>query len=226
MAIRSITTIIIAIPARRRRSPARRRAGRRDGRGEGAKRLVADGAASEVGGGVANVFIRCVGKADDMERVTISMSDEFAAELAAFMEDYHYENRSEALRDLARLGLEKARIDHSTKGQCVATLSYVFNHHTRELAKRLTDAHHDHHDLQVATMHVHLDHDNCLEVAVLRGAAAAVRDFAKAVIAERSVKYGQVSFVPVAMDNEAHAHTHDGAPHAHPHPHLHAHPKD
>jgi CopG family nickel-responsive transcriptional regulator len=159
-----------------------------------------------------------------MERVTISVSDEFAAELAAFMEDYHYDNRSEALRDLARLGLEKARIDHSVEGQCVATLSYVFNHHTRELAKRLTDAHHDHHDLQVATMHVHLDHDNCLEVAVLRGGAAAVRDFSKAVIAERSVKYGQVSFVPVEMENEAHTHAHDGAAHAHAH--LHAHPKD
>jgi CopG family nickel-responsive transcriptional regulator len=72
------------------------------------------------------------------------------------MEDYHYENRSEALRDLARLGLEKSRIGHGAEGQCVATLSYVFNHHTRELAKRLTDAHHDHHDLQVATMHVHI----------------------------------------------------------------------
>ncbi len=161
-----------------------------------------------------------------MERVTISMSDEFAVELAAFMEDYHYDNRSEALRVLARLGLEKARIDHGAKGQCVATLSYVFNHHTRELGKRLTDAHHDHHDLQVATMHVHLDHDNCLEVAVLRGAADVVREFAKAVIAERSVKYGQVSFVPVAMENEAHAHDGAAHKHAHPHPHLHAHPKD
>jgi CopG family nickel-responsive transcriptional regulator len=77
-------------------------------------------------------------------------------------------------------------------------------------------------------MHVHLDHDNCLEVAVLRGAADAVRDFSKTVIAERSVKYGQVSFVPVDVENEAHAHAHahDGAPHAHPHAHLHAHPKD
>jgi len=159
-----------------------------------------------------------------MERVTISMSDEFAAELAAFMDDHRYENRSEAVRDLARLGLEKARIDHSTEGQCVATLSYVFNHHTRELAKRLTDAHHDHHDLQVATMHVHLDHDNCLEVAVLRGDASAVREFSKAVIAERSVRYGQVSFVPVAMETEAHAH--DGAGRARAHAHLHAHPKD
>ena len=159
-----------------------------------------------------------------MERVTISMSDEFAAELAAFVESYRYENRSEALRDLARLGLKRARIDHSVTGQCVATLSYVFNHHTRELSKRLTDSHHAHHEFQVATMHVHLDHDNCLEVAVLRGEAAAVREFSKAVIAERGVKHGQVSFVPVTV--EAEAHTHGPAGHSHAHPHLHAHPKD
>ena len=114
-----------------------------------------------------------------MERITISVSDEFAAELAAFMEREGYDNRSEAVRDLARLGLNHARIDHNISGDCVATLSYVFNHHIRELAKRLMDAHHEHHGDQLATMHVHLDHDNCLEVAVLRGDAAKVREFAK-----------------------------------------------
>ena len=159
-----------------------------------------------------------------MERVTISMSDELAAELADFMAAHHYDNRSEAMRDLARLGLERARIDHSTTGQCVATLSYVFNHHTRELATRLTEKHHAHHELHVATMHVHLDHENCLEVAVLRGEAAAAREFSKAVIAERGVKYGQVSFVPVSI--EAESHTHAGRDHTHVHPHQHSHPKD
>ena len=159
-----------------------------------------------------------------MERVTISMSDELAAELADFMASYHYENRSEAVRDLARLGLERARIDHGMTGQCVATLTYVFNHHTRELSRRLTDTHHTHHDLQVATMHVHLDHENCLEVAVLRGEASAVREFSKVVIAERGVKYGQVSFVPVSIQAESHSHA--GRDHAHVHPHQHSHPKD
>jgi len=159
-----------------------------------------------------------------MERVTISMSDEFAAELAAYVKSYSYENRSEAVRDLARLGLERARIDHGMTGQCVATLTYVFNHHTRELSRRLTDTHHTHHDLQVATMHVHLDHENCLEVAVLRGEALAVREFSKIVIAERGVKYGQVSFVPVSIQTESHSHA--GRDHAHVHPHQHSHPKD
>ena len=158
-----------------------------------------------------------------MERVTISMSDELAAELADFMASYHYDNRSEAVRDLARLGLKRARIDHSLTGQCFATLSYVFNHHTRELAARLTEKHHAHHDLHVATMHVHLDHENCLEVAVLRGEAAAAREFSKAVIAERGVKYGQVTFVPVTVETSTHAH--EGAAHGHSRT-SHSHPTD
>ena len=157
-----------------------------------------------------------------MERVTISMSDEFAAELAGFMETNRYENRSEALRDLARLGLERARIDHSMSGQCFATLSYLYNHHTRDLSKRLTDAHHAHHELHVATMHVHLSHENCLEIAVLRGNAAEVREFAKTVIAERGVTHGQVSFVPVVLRTDAPA---DRAG-AHLHQHVHADPID
>jgi CopG family nickel-responsive transcriptional regulator len=159
-----------------------------------------------------------------MERLTISASEEFAAELADFMEGHRYENRSEAVRDLARLGLEQAQIDHALAGQCVATLSYVFNHRTRELPKRLTDAHHAHRDLHVATTHVHLDHENCLEVAILRGDASAVREFCKAVIAERGVTHGQVSFVPIMLSADTHKH---GAGHdQHAHAHLHTHPKD
>ena len=142
-----------------------------------------------------------------MERVTISLSEEFAGELSAFMEANRYGNRSEAIRDLARLGLEKARMDGGEEaGDCVATLSYVFNHHTRELAKRLTDLQHGRHDLHVATTHVHLDHQNCLEVAVLRGPTGAVREFANSVIAERGVTYGSVSLVPVVVDAGSHAH--------------------
>ena len=153
-----------------------------------------------------------------MERITISVSDEFAAELAAFMESHGYDNRSEAVRDLARLGLKKARIDHSVAGACVATLSYVYNHETRALSKRLTETHHAHHDLQVATLHVHLDHRHCLEVAVLRGQASAVRDFARTVIAETGVKHGEINFVPVRSGSATHTHGPKGTKHDHLHP--------
>jgi CopG family nickel-responsive transcriptional regulator len=156
-----------------------------------------------------------------MERVTISMSDEFAAELAVFMATNNYDNRSEAVRDLARQGLRQARSGDSAAGECVATLSYVFNHHTRELAKRLTDTHHAHHDLHVATMHVHLDHENCLELAVLRGATSAVRAFSKTVIAERGVTHGQINFIPARIETNAQPHHHAENGH---HDHLHMHP--
>jgi CopG family nickel-responsive transcriptional regulator len=151
-----------------------------------------------------------------MERVTISMSDEFADELTAFMEKHKYANRSEAIRDLARQGLRQAHLDDAVTGECVATLSYVYNHHARELSKRLTDTYHAHHDLQVATMHVHLDHDSCLEIALLRGEVADVKAFANTLIAERGVTHGQVSFVPVKIETGSHVH---GGGHAHVHTH-------
>ena len=141
-----------------------------------------------------------------MERVTISVSDEFAAELATFMEAHQYENRSEAIRDLARLGLKQKTLETGArKGDCVATFSYVFDHNRRELPKRLTATHHAHHNLHVATLHVHLDHDNCLEVAVLRGKYPDVRDLTNSITAERGVVHGALNIIPVSaegIDNE------------------------
>jgi CopG family nickel-responsive transcriptional regulator len=153
-----------------------------------------------------------------MQRVTISMSDALAEELEAFMASHGYDNRSEALRDLARSGLERAKAAEGTTGQCVATLTYVFDQHVREIPKRLAESYHDHHDLAVATMRVHLDHENCLEVAVLRGETGSVRDFAKGVAAERGVRHGQVNFIPVEIEVERHRHGSSEEPHVHAHP--------
>ncbi len=161
-----------------------------------------------------------------MERITISVSHEFAAELAAFMATNHYENRSEALRDLARRGLDRANVEEGSAGDCVVALSYVYNHHTRELSRRLTEQHHAHHDIEVATMHVHLDHDSCLEVAILRGWLPVVREVANAIIAERGVTHGQVHYVPVVIDSAAHGHGPHRHGHSHPHTHTHTHPRN
>ncbi|WP_084506768.1 nickel-responsive transcriptional regulator NikR [Geminicoccus roseus] len=144
-----------------------------------------------------------------MQRATISMSDEFAAELQAFMAARGYDNRSEALRALAQIGLEHAKLQTQPAIECVATLSYVYDHHTRELAKRLTAASHDHHDLGLATMHIHLDAENCLEIAVLRGPVEAVRGFASAVLNERGVHSGHLSVIPIDAEPRLHGHAHD-----------------
>ena len=108
-----------------------------------------------------------------MRRVTISVDDDLADTFDRLVEDKGYGSRSEAFRDLVRGALNNAQMKAGTAKYCVGALSYVYNHHERQLASRLTSLQHDHHDLTVSTMHAHLDHDNCLETVILKGAGGA-----------------------------------------------------
>lgn len=146
-----------------------------------------------------------------MERFSISLDDELAREFDALIAARGYSNRSEAIRDLIRAELETQRQQHDAAPFCVASLSYVYNHHERDLAERLTRIQHEHHDLGVATMHAHLDHDHCIETTLLRGPTPQVRRFADAVAAERGVHHGKLNLISVDVHSE---HGHDDA-HAH-----------
>jgi CopG family nickel-responsive transcriptional regulator len=141
-----------------------------------------------------------------MQRVTITIDDDLVAEIDAFMAGCGYANRSEAIRDLARAGLSQSNLEVAHDRHCVATLSYVYDHAARELPKRLTQDFHAHHGLAQATLHVHLDHDSCLEVTVLRGRSAEVKAFADHVIAERGVRHGHIAYMPVDAGNHPHDH--------------------
>lgn len=141
-----------------------------------------------------------------MERFTVSIDEDLARAFDALIAARGYGNRSEAIRDLLRGHLESASQATDRTGHCVANLSYVYNHHERDLAERLTALQHGHHDLTVATMHAHLDHDNCLESVILKGATQAVRAFADALIAERGVRHGNLNLVSVEVDRSAHSH--------------------
>ncbi len=153
-----------------------------------------------------------------MQRITVTLDDDLVEELDRFQREKGYQNRSETLRDLARAGLNQRRANEA-RGACMAALVYVYDHETRALAKRLAHAQHHHHDLSVATLHVHLDHDSCLEVAVLRGMSGEVRHFAEHVIAERGVRHGQLMIIPVDVASETHAHGEE-QPHSHSHAHV------
>jgi len=128
-----------------------------------------------------------------MQRVTITLDDTLMADLDQFIMDRGYQNRSEAIRDLARAGMQQTSGVMPPEQQCVAALVYVYDHGIRELAKRLTHAYHDHHSLAVSTLHVHLDHDHCLEVLVVRGKSAEVRQVADTLISTKGVKHGRLT---------------------------------
>lgn len=154
-----------------------------------------------------------------MQRFTISMEEALAAAFDALIARRGYRNRSEAVRDLVRLLLEREHAAGQADGYCVASLSYVYDHHRRDLAERLTALQHGQHDLTVASLHVHLDHDNCLETVILRGPTAAVQRFADTVIAEPGVRHGHLHRVAVEIE-PADSHHHHHVPHNGPHWHL------
>ena len=152
-----------------------------------------------------------------MQRITITIDDDLLAAVDGWMARRGYASRSETFRDILREMLDRQSAD-DPNAECIATLGYVFDHATRELARRLTHAYHDHHDLSVASLHVHLDHESCLEVSVLRGAAGAVRTFADAASAQRGVRHARLHLIPVRVSAAGHQHGDRAAVH----PHLHA----
>ena len=145
-----------------------------------------------------------------MQRITITLDDELMEELDAMIAAHGYQNRSEAIRDFARAGMQQAAQDkgQDAAGDCVAAVVYVYDHAARDLSSRLIDSYHHHHDLSLATLHVHLDDDNCMEVTALRGAVKEVQHFADHIIAERGVKHGRVVMMPAVKKAEKKPHSH------------------
>ncbi len=129
-----------------------------------------------------------------MQRVTLTIEDDLLDAVDALARSRGYGSRSEAVRDLLRGAL--GRQDEAGEEEACATLSYVFDHHKRDLAKRLIQTQHDHHGLAVASLHVHLDHDTCLETTVLRGPRRSIVALSDAITAQRGVRYGALHIIP------------------------------
>jgi CopG family nickel-responsive transcriptional regulator len=156
-----------------------------------------------------------------MERITMSIDEPLAKAFDRLVSERGYTSRSEAMRDLLRREVEADSATREARSRCVASFSYVYNHHERRLADRLLELQHAHHDLIVSTMHIHLDHQNCLETVALKGPTAAVRALAQKAQAERGVRHAQINVVTVQTGD---AHHPPGRYHHH-HGHLHLIPR-
>jgi CopG family transcriptional regulator, nickel-responsive regulator len=140
-----------------------------------------------------------------MQRITITLDDDLMDEIDQMIVERGYQNRSEAIRDFTRAGMQQAAKKMGKSKECVAALVYVYDHAARDLSRRLVENYHGHHDLSLATLHVHLDNDNCMEVTALKGTEAEVQHFADHIIAERGVRYGQVVMIPTETGKKSSA---------------------
>ncbi len=154
-----------------------------------------------------------------MQRFTISIDDELARHFDRLIMGRGYANRSEAFRDIVRDILKREVEKVNPLMRAVGVISYVFNHHERQLSSRLADHQHEHTSIIVSTMHVHLNHDDCVETVVVRGTIKDIQSVAEQIITAPGVRHGQLNVIPADEDDED-----PGHPHEHFHGHDHEHP--
>ena len=129
----------------------------------------------------------------ELTRISISLESALLNAFDARNAQKGYATRSEAIRDLIRDRLLREQAERAGSEQ-VAVVMLVYDHHARELAARLIDKQHHHHDLVVSSMHVHLGERHCLEVSVLRGPAGQVRHLGDELLATKGVLHGEITF--------------------------------
>lgn len=125
-----------------------------------------------------------------LTRFGISIPENLLVEFDKIVAKKGYPNRSEAIRDLIREHLVEKEYNDSYK-EIAGTITLVYDHHVRGLTDKLVALQHDYHDMIMSTMHIHLDHDNCLEVLVIKGAAHKVQSMVENITTIKGVKHGK-----------------------------------
>lgn len=132
-------------------------------------------------------------------RFSVSLDPKLLQQLDTLTREKGYVNRSQAVADLVR----HQWVEHRQKfgdDDIAGTITLVYDHHKQHVQAALTDIQHDHHDVILATLHVHLDHHNCLEVLAVRGKASTVRKIADELTAARGVKHGKLTVTTTGKD--------------------------
>jgi CopG family transcriptional regulator, nickel-responsive regulator len=132
-------------------------------------------------------------------RFGVSLDEDLLTKFDLLCEEMSYQTRSEAIRDLIRNTLVKREWE-DTDREIAGTLSLVYDHHQSQLAQKLTEIQHDGLECIVTSLHVHLDHHNCLEVLVLRGPGEKVRKLGHKLVSTKGVKHGKLSLTTTGQD--------------------------
>ncbi|GMV48897.1 nickel-responsive transcriptional regulator NikR [Nitrospirales bacterium NOB] len=130
-------------------------------------------------------------QAKQLVRFGVSLDGRLLGEFDRLIQRRKYATRSEAIRDLIRDNLVEQEWDQNK--ETVATITFVYDHHVRDLTRKLTAIQHDFQGRILAGLHVHLDHDHCLEVLVAKGKGADIRHIADALLSVKGVKHGKLT---------------------------------
>jgi CopG family nickel-responsive transcriptional regulator len=132
-------------------------------------------------------------------RFSISLPAELAEQLDRMAQEKSYANRSLAVADMIRAQLVEHQQQFGDK-EIAGTITLLYDHHKQHVQAALTDIQHDHHEVIIATLHVHLDHHNCMELLAVRGKATVIKRIADELIAAKGVKHGKLTVTSTGKD--------------------------
>ena len=129
-----------------------------------------------------------------LERIGVSLDQKLLNMFDELITKHGYQNRSEAIRDLIRTQLSEDEIQ-KTHAKAVAGIFIVYDHHHSDLNKKLTDLQHNHLLQTISSVHVHLDHDNCLEIIILKGMVKDIKTLADKITSLKGVKLSRLNMM-------------------------------
>jgi len=137
----------------------------------------------------------------ELQRFGVSMPDELLIEFDRYIEQRNYKNRSEAIRDLIRDKLvEKEWFEKEEGKDVVGVITFVYDHHKRELVHALLDVQHKYSHQVLASQHIHLDHDYCLEATIVKGKTGLINDLADRIKSMKGVMHCKLSMTTTGKD--------------------------
>jgi CopG family nickel-responsive transcriptional regulator len=140
---------------------------------------------------------------DKIVRFGVSMKEEMLHEFDHLITHKGYTNRSEAVRDIVREKLVQESIE-IVHGNVFGALVFIYDHHKRELEKKLSNLQHEYFKNIISTSHVHIDHDHCLEVVLLKGDAKTLKNVAEKLLSYKGVKHGKLTLTASLQRDKNH----------------------
>ena len=136
---------------------------------------------------------------EQVERIGISLEKNLLSAFDKLIAKKGYQSRSEAVRDIVRQQLSEDRLKNP-KARAVAAVFLIYDHHSTKLTSKLIDLQHSHLLQTICSMHIHLSHDDCMEIIVLRGRLSEINRTAEKMISQKGVKIGRINFITTEAD--------------------------
>ncbi|MCM1985479.1 nickel-responsive transcriptional regulator NikR [Methanococcoides seepicolus] len=134
----------------------------------------------------------------ELMRIGVSLPDNLLNKFDSIIESRGYSSRSEGIRDSIRNYINQYEWMSDIRGRRVGTITIIYDHTKRGLSNAITDIQHDYSDLIKSSTHIHLDHDNCLEVVIFDGEGELIKEMDERLMALKGVKYVKLNTAPPA----------------------------